>query len=543
MQEVHAQTVRRSSSSQRLKPNLDVQLLRSFLAVAQSRSLRKAAEKCLRSPAAVSLQIKKLEDTLGFALFARQPQGLTLTTAGERFAEQARLFVTQHDAFVGSWSSPIAKNEPIIEPSLIQSTSIGPNSFGSTPPSSDSLVTASAGHVNPLTPSLAVLPFENPSGDMELALFADGLVEDLITGLSRTHSLLVIGRNSSFTYKGRAVSAKDVGSDLGVQYIIEGSVRRANDRIRVTAQLVDVFDGANIWADRFDRTFSDPFVLQDDLTRIIVASTQQQLYLSEGRTAGRRSRTNTALWTLLHRSWTRLHDLTPEGVAEALQLAEQALDIDPDSARANLLVACVLMHGAVMYFHTDYEHSIHRARLLVEKSIALYEPDEHAHWISGHVNACSGDEHGAIVEFERMLEINPNFSLGLGDYGESLCYLGQLKEGLAKIRLAIRMNPRDPSIFIRYNSMSAGLYFSGSFQAAERWGRKAVSRGRQYHLAYVFLMAALVRLDRLEEAKTVSNALLKLFPTYTTGVLRRMGFIPRRHEELFDELKAAGVPT
>ena len=392
-------------------------------------------------------------------------------------------------------------------------------------------------------PSLAVLPFDNLGGDTEVTLFADSLVEDIITGLSRIKSLLVIARNSTFTYKGRSVSVKEVARDLNVQYVMEGSVRRAGDKVRVTAQLIDASAGAHIWAERFDRVFVDPFVLQDELTSSIVASTDQQLYLNEGR-AGvpRRDRSNTELWSLLQRSWARLHDLTPEAVAEARELAERALAMASNNARANFLVGCMLFHEASMLYRPDYEAAMNRARELVARSIALDETDEHAHWILANIFWSLGDIESAMAEHERSLEINPNWSLGLADLGESLCYAGRWEEGLPKVELAIRMNPRDPSIFFRFNSMATGHYFAGDYEAAERWARKTVQRRRQYFLGHVYLIASLIRRNRIPEGRAAASDLLQLYPDFKTASLRPIAFRPEDFARLSEDLRAAGIP-
>ena len=392
-------------------------------------------------------------------------------------------------------------------------------------------------------PSIAVLPFDNLSGDAEAAMFADGLAEDVITELSRVPSLLVIARNSTFTYKGRAVSIKDVARDLGVQYVMEGSVRRSGDQIRIAAQLIDAVSGAHVWAERFDRAFISPFDLQDDIVRSIVATLHQQLYLSAGRAAvARRDRSNTDLWSLLQRSWVRLHDLTPEAVAEAREVAERALAMAPDNARANFLVGCMLFHQAIMMYLPDYEALMKRALFHGERAIALDENDEHAHWSLGGIYWALGQRDAAVAEFERTLEINPNWSLGLSDLGECLCYMGRAREGLAKIEEALRMNPRDPSIFFRFAAMAIGHYVLDEFEAAERWARKAVQRRRQFYFGHVLLVASLARLGRIAEAAGAAQEMRTLFPKFTIAELKNATFAATVFERLSSDLRSAGIP-
>jgi adenylate cyclase len=393
-------------------------------------------------------------------------------------------------------------------------------------------------------PSIAVLPFENMGGDPESLVFADGLAEDIITELSRAKSLAVIARNSSFTYKGRSVSVKDIARELGIQYLLEGSVRKAGEQIRVSAQLVEGDTGAHIWAEHFDRSLGNPFALQQEIACTIVATMQQQLYLSEGR-AGveRRDRSNTELEHLLQRSWARVHDLTQEAVAEARELAERALAIDPDNARSNFLVGCALFQEASMMFRSDDASAMLRARQLVERSIVLDDNDEHAHWILGNILWASGQIEPAIAEQERALDINPNWSLALADLGEALCYAGRPEEGLPKVEQAIRLNPRDPAIFFRFTTMAAGNYIAGNYVTAEQWARKTVQRRRQYFFGYVFLTASLVRIGRLPEAAIAAQELLLRVPDFKISRLQKFAFRPADFERLSADLRAAGLNT
>ena len=392
-------------------------------------------------------------------------------------------------------------------------------------------------------PSIAVLPFNNMSGDADSTTFADGLAEDIITELSRVPSLLVIARNSTFTYKNRAVSLKDVARDLAVQYVLEGSVRRSGDQIRVTAQLIDAVADTHVWAERFERSFAHPFQLQDELTKSIVSTIHQQLYLSEGRRALARSdRSNTDLWTLLQRSWARLHDLTPEAVAEARELAERALQMAPDNARANFLVGAAIFHQAFMMYLPDYDALMKQALTYAERAVALDDNDEHAHWQLGDIYWSLTRWDAAVDELERCLEINPNWSLGLSDLGECLCYIGRTKEGIPKIEEAIRVNPKDPSIFFRFGAMALGHYLSENFAAAEQWARKTIQRRRHYYYGHVLLTASLVKLGRLDEAKAAAQELRRLFPDFTLTYLQGAAFAGGARKMLVADLRSAGVP-
>ncbi len=189
--------------------------------------------------------------------------------------------------------------------------------------------------LNPDKPSIAVLPFTNMSGDPEQDYFAEGIAEDIITALSRIKWFFVTARTSSFSYKGRAVDVKEIGNELGVRYVLEGSVRRAGQRLRITAQLIDALSGKHVWAKRYDRELSDIFDVQDEITRNVVASTQTQIQLTEGSLFEELEKPSLPVWVLVNRSWKRMYELTDESLREAVRLAEEAVSLDPGSGRAH----------------------------------------------------------------------------------------------------------------------------------------------------------------------------------------------------------------
>ena len=253
----------------------------------------------------------------------------------------------------------------------------------------------------PEEPSIAVLPFTNMSGDSEQEFFADGLSEDIITGLSSVRGLLVIARGSTFVYKDRNVDVKSVARELGVRFILEGSVRRSADRCRVNVELVDAETGRPVWTQKYDRELTDLFELQDDIMQSVVASVTTQVIIKEGRRDRRQGCTDIRLWDLVSQATSLIYDFTPQSLEKALELGEEALLLYPDSDRANITVASVLHEQATLGYAEHREASLLRARNLAERALEIHEEDEWSHvklaWIlwefgeHGRGRAWSGD--------------------------------------------------------------------------------------------------------------------------------------------------------
>jgi TolB-like protein len=321
----------------------------------------------------------------------------------------------------------------------------------------------------PDKPSLAVLPFENMSSDPEQEFLADGMAEDIITALSRVNSLFVIARNTTFTFKGQAIDAKQVGRELGVRYVLEGSVRKIGSRIRVTAQLIDADTAHHIWAEKYDCEFNDIFEIQDEITRAVVASVHLQVELFEGETAGR-EQLNT--WSLLKKAWRRLLDLDIPALEEARELAEEALRKDPKSARAHAVLSVAVEHLVEMGGGPNVARERARARDLAVKAIEINEREEYSHFALGNAYTALGESDQAIAAYRRALKLNPNYAVVYGVLGTALAYAGQPEESIAATLVAIRSNPRDPSIFFRYSGLAMAYYILEDFNEAIGWATK-----------------------------------------------------------------------
>jgi TolB-like protein/Tfp pilus assembly protein PilF len=396
----------------------------------------------------------------------------------------------------------------------------------------------------PEKPSIAVLPFSNLSNDPEQEYFADGLTDDIITGLSRVSALFVIAHASTLTYKGKAVDVQQIGRELGVRYVLEGSVRKAGNRVRITGQLVEAATRNHIWAEKYDRPLADFFDLQDEITQNVVASIQTQLVLSEGILAERRKTSNIRAWDLVKRAWRQLYELTPTSVVKSRQLAEQALTVDPTCAAAYQALSNAVTHHAYMMLSMDLGEAAALARDLALKAISLDEGDEYSHW--AYANACFllREHDAAIAALNRALEINPNCSLAHGVLGCELIYIGRPDEGIAYEEIAIRSNPRDPSIFFRYGEIAMGHFVAGRYVAAIEWANRAVQRKPSYYQGYVVAAASFSQSGDIYNARRAARRCIDLLP-YAT-ISRLALFEPLRDpadlERLRRALRVAGMP-
>jgi len=396
----------------------------------------------------------------------------------------------------------------------------------------------------PDKPSIAVLPFNNMSGDSEQEYFSDGITEDIITALSRSPWLFVIARNSSFAYRGTSLNVKQISKELGVRYILEGSVRKAGNRIRVTAQLIDGSMGSHVWAEKYDGELQDIFDLQDQITQQVVAAllTQIQTHVSEN--TRRLKHPDVVTWDLLSRAWKLFYELTQESLAAAEKILRKAVANAPTSCDAHYMLAGVLIHQVFMGYSTDRDNIISEAYEIAKQAIALDEKNEYAHWIMGAIYTYRNKHEMAIAELKRAIELNPNCSLAYGVLGSVLSYCGEADESIKNNEIAIRCNPRDPSIFFRYAGIALAHFVAGRYSEASQWALKSVNRKPNWRLGHAVLASSLAQLNLLKEAKEAVNNYLEHFPNETISGLRKV-FPIKRPEDVcqFEEgLRKAGLP-
>jgi adenylate cyclase len=394
----------------------------------------------------------------------------------------------------------------------------------------------------PDKPSVAVLPFTNMSGDTEQEFFADGIAEDVITALSRYPSLFVIARNSSFTYKGRAVDVTQVGRELGVRYVLEGSMRKAANRIRLTAQLVEAETGKQVWAERYDRNLVDIFAVQDEITEAVTIAVAPAIADAELRRAVRKSPGSLDAWAAYQRGLWHVFKFSRDDDALAQKYFQQAVDIDPTFAGGYKGLAVAYIQAATVGQTRSQAEAYRSAEASARRAIALDGTDAEAHSTLASGMLRHGDYEGALVEAEIALAMSPNLALAHGTLGETLIFSGRPREGLAAVRTAIRLDPHDPKLANRLNNLALGLYFSGEYEAAIEAAKRAVRSNPDFPLAYRWLSAGLGQLGRGTEAKEALERAIAIAPaSFDMYVRQRVPWHrPEDHAHMLDGLCKAG---
>lgn len=358
-------------------------------------------------------------------------------------------------------------------------------------------------------PSIAVLPFDNMSSDPEQDFFADGLTEDLITELSRFHDLTVIARNSTFTYKGRAVKAQQVAAELGVRYMVEGSVRRAAGRVRVTVQLIDAASGEHVWAERYDRRFDDIFDLQDEIVHTIVATLPGRLAAVEG--SRRKRPSDLAAYDCVTRAKVLHHRGSLPDNQEALRLLDRAIELDPTYAHAHAWKACVLGQAWVRGYQKESDGVLDRVGESLERAYAIDENDCECHRILAAWNLLRRNHDKVAYHQERGLALNPNYDLMVVQQGELLTWLGRGDEAAEWIERAMRLNPYHPERF--WTHLGRALYVAGRYAEALR----AYEHVAACDFALKANLAAChAELGQAEEARALAAETLALKPDFSS---------------------------
>ena len=396
----------------------------------------------------------------------------------------------------------------------------------------------------PDKPSIAILPFDNMSGDPEQEYFSDGISEDLTTALSRFDWLFVIARNSAFTYKGESVDAKQVGRELGVRYVLEGSVRRAGDRVRVNAQLIDADADVHVWAERFDRRMVDVFELQDDIVASIAATVAPEITLAEIERA-RNKRPNTLnAWDYYLRAIDAYHKMTKDDIDTAISLLEQAIDTELEFENAYALLGlCYAQIGARGWVQPVRE-AFEKARQFAEKAVRLAPSSPEASHALAFVLNMTGKAEQAVTVARRAIELNPNFAEGHAVLGHALIFCGDLEGGMAACYLAERSSPRDNRGTWLYDAMGHAYFMLGDYEQAIEVSKKGLYQDPSVYGALVTLAGSYAQLGHKEVARRYVDELLCLIPRYTLRALRKNPFFV--HPELIDKLvksmRLAGLP-
>ena len=394
----------------------------------------------------------------------------------------------------------------------------------------------------PDRPSVAVLPFQNLSGDPDQEYFADGVVEDIIAALSRMRWLFVIARNSSFTYKGRAVDMKQAGRELGVRYVLEGSLRKAGNRVRITGQLIEAETGRHVWAERYDRSLDDIFALQDEITLNVVGAIEPSLRQAEIERVKRERPDNLGAYDLLLRALPDIAMAMPEEAGKALQLLDRALAIEPDYA---------LAHGYAAWCHEirfvrGGQKSENRDGAIrhAQKAIAHGPDDAEALALAGFALAnIAHDMPAARKAFEQALAVSPSCFLALGLGAAAVGWRADAERAIEWGELGMRISPFDRLLYAPAHGVALGNFLLGHNDKAIEAAQRAVQSKPDFSISHVLLTAALAQAGRLPEAKEAAKRILALQPGFSThGLCAALAVPPSLATPLSDALSAADVP-
>jgi adenylate cyclase len=395
----------------------------------------------------------------------------------------------------------------------------------------------------PEKPSIAVLPFQNMSGDPEQEYFADGMVEDIITALSRNRAFFVISRNTTFTYKGPAVDIAKVARELGVRYVLEGSVRRSGNRVRITAQLIDAASGRHLWADRYDREMADVFAVQDEIARTITGELAPGIIAAEMQQARRKDPTQLDAWDRTMRAHWHIRRFTREDLAEAQRLLGEAVELDPANSTALSDLAFANHFEAVFGWGEDLARSFSRSGEAARRAVAIDDSDANAHTALAIFDLFSGRHEEARRRLRRALDLDPN-SVARGYLGVSYAFAGDYEATLSHCGEAIRLSPRDPLLIIWHLCQGWAALLSERYEKAIEFAMEAVEANPEFPDNYAVLAAAHGHLADAVAARAALGELLRRMPGLTASddrLNRPFGSAAQR-ERFLEGLRLAGLP-
>jgi len=398
----------------------------------------------------------------------------------------------------------------------------------------------------PDRPSIAVLPFTNMSCDPEQEYFADGMTEEVITALSRCKWLFVIARNSSFIYKDKAVDVREIGRDLGVRYVLEGSVRRGGNQLRFAGQLIDTTSGAYIWTDRFDGDLSDVFVLQDRFAQSIVAAVEPSLQLAEIGRLKSKPAASLEAYDLTLRAQQLEYEFTEESLAAALRCLTEALAIDPSYAPAMALGAYCYGERRIQGWAQDLPGEVAEGLRLASRAVELGTDDSNVLWMAAFaVWRLAQDAQRARELANRSLRLNPNSAIALAITAWAEMQMGHFGKAIELLHRAERLSPRDPRGWLIATGLGSAHFYEGHFDEAASWAEAALVQNPRFTVALRLLAASLAKLGQGEKAAAAVQQLLNIEPQFTLTELRaRMRFLDGTvwGNAFLDALRLAGLP-
>jgi adenylate cyclase len=399
--------------------------------------------------------------------------------------------------------------------------------------------------VLPDKPSIAVLPFQNMSGDPEQEYFADGIAEEITMALARLRGFFVISRNSAFTYKGKPVNVQQVGRELGVQYVLEGSVRKSGDRVRIGVQLANAVTGREFWSARYERALVDVFAVQDEITASIVMAAEPQIYAAERERVQQKPPGRLDAWDCVIRAMSHMWLHTKGSHEAALDLLTSALRLDPDYARA------LGLHAWLSLWHTHQGWSTAGlSRVLpgaFEQALAAVRidgEDAWAHLALGFAHMFRREHDDSVEQLRAALDLNPNFAVGHACLGLTLAYGGKGHEGVQHFEKQARLNPRDPFFFLFTGARSFAHFMAGEYQLGLEWGRRAVRHAPEVSGHWRALALSAAMLNLAEEARAAVVMARKFQPDYSVAWVERASPLVHAHdrERYCNILRPFGLP-
>ena len=393
----------------------------------------------------------------------------------------------------------------------------------------------------PEKPSIAVLPFDNMSGDPKQEYFSDGMTEEIITALAKVPYLFVIARNSTFSYKGKPVKIRQVAEELGVRYVLEGSVRRSEDRVRVTAQLIDAINGHHVWAERYDRDLKDVFALQDEITTKILWALEVKLSEGEKATTHRKTTDNLEAYLKILQAMEGRYLLSQEGNLLAQKRAEEAMALDPEYARPYRVLALTNAMDILYGTSKSPQKSMKRALEMAQKAISLDDSDPCGYEVLSFIYLMKRQHDRAIAEAERAITLDPNGADAYYRLGFGLIYSGRPEEAIAPLEKAIRINPIAPSEYFLFLGRAYGD--TGRYEEAISEFRKAIHLSPDSPFPHVHLATTYSLAGRVEEARAEVEKVLKINPKASIEDVKRAPYKNQTdRDRMIDALRKAGLP-
>lgn len=398
---------------------------------------------------------------------------------------------------------------------------------------------------SPSKPCIAVLPFDNMSSDRDQTYFSDGLTEDIITALSKYRWMDVVARNTTFAYRGQSVDVRKLRMELGADYVVEGSVRRADDRIRVTAQLIDTRSGTHVWAERYDRKLEDIFDLQDEITETIVGRIEPEIGLAIRHKVQRVNRPDLQAWECFHLGLANFFKFTAEGNEEAQRLLQRSRELDPFFAEAHAWWAYALVLGMV-YWDTEPEPALlDEALAACRHAVSLDNQDATLYMLMGRVQLARRDYQSALAENEAAVRLNPTLAPAYCGLADSLAYEGRYEEAVPLFEKALAVSPNHPQLwaFLSYGALA--FIFKQDFQRALDWAKRALDIPNCQYWSISHAAVALAYLNRPNDARRMVQRLLVEQPAFSCAFAEKKLFYLKQPEQLelyLEGLRKAGVP-